>query len=96
VSIRERITCQATDGRRFERARIRCFPPPQIESIDSNPDARLPVRAQRSRRLSLAGERCGADAKAVKVHGELWGEAINGDGLEAVTPHIRFLYRGSA
>ena len=26
------------------------------------------------------------------VHGELWGEAINGSGLEAVTPHLKFVY----
>jgi hypothetical protein len=26
------------------------------------------------------------------VRGELWGEAINGSGLEAVTPHLQFVY----
>ena len=36
-----------------------------------------------------AGDRCG-DARAIAVRGELWGEAINGSGLEAVTPHLRF------
>lgn len=33
--------------------------------------------------------------RAARVHGELWGEAINGSGLEAVTPHLRFAYRRS-
>jgi hypothetical protein len=45
--------------------------------------------------LALIGARCGPDAQAVEVHGQLWGEAINGRGLEAVTPHIRFSYRRS-
>jgi hypothetical protein len=42
----------------------------------------------------LIGARCGRDADGVAVQGELWGEAINGQGLEAVTPHIRVSYPG--
>ena len=83
VSIRERMTCHGSDGS-VERRRTRYFPPPQIERIRSTPGTRLPTTRTRSLRLALA--HC-------DVHGELWGEAINGSGLEAVTPHIRFVYR---
>jgi hypothetical protein len=93
VSIKERIACRAVDGARFERPRTRYFPPPQIVRIRSTPGTPLPATRKRSLRLSLAGERCGPAADAVEIHGELWGEAINGSGLEAVTPHIRFVYR---
>jgi hypothetical protein len=57
------------------------------------PGARLPTRLARSRQLSLVGARCGHHAEAVEVGGQLWSEAINGHGLEAVTPHIHFPYR---
>jgi hypothetical protein len=93
VSISERITCRADDGARFERPRIRYIPPPQIERIRSTPGTRLPTTRKRSLRLSFVGGRCGRGAEAVRVHGELWGEAINGSGLEAVTPHLPFVYR---
>jgi hypothetical protein len=92
VSISERIACGSTDGRRFERLHRRYFPPPQIERIRVAPGTRLPTRRRRSLELSL-GAGCGPGAHAVEVHGQLWGEAINGHGLEAVTPHIRFSYR---
>lgn len=88
VSIRERITCRRDDGAPVVRRRTRYFPPPQIERIRSTPGTRLPTTRTRSLPLRLAVGRCGA----VVVHGELWGEAINGSGLEAVTPHIRFVY----
>jgi hypothetical protein len=91
VSITERITCLAAGGA-FERRRTRYFPPPQIERIRVAPGTRLPTARTRSMDLELAGGRCG-DADVVAVHGELWGEAINGTGLEAVTPHILFAYR---
>ena len=93
VSISERITCRGADGRRFERLRRRYFPPPQIERIQAAPGAVLPTRLRRSLQLSLIGARCGPDADAVEVDGQLWGEAINGHGLEAVTPHVHFSYR---
>jgi hypothetical protein len=93
VSISERISCQADDGRRFERLSTRYFPPPQIEQIRAAPGARLPTRSSRSRLLSLARERCGAGAEATEVHGRLWGEVINGRGLETITPPVRFRYR---
>lgn len=92
VSISERIECRDPAGRVFERLRRRYFPPPQIERITAAPGSRLPTRRTRSLPLSLVGARCGRDARAVEVHGQLWGEAINGHGLEAVTPHIRFSY----
>jgi hypothetical protein len=92
VSISERIACRGVDGSRFTRLRRRYFPPPQIEQIRAAPGARLPTRRTRSLQLSLIGGRCGRDADGLEVHGQLWGEAINGRGLEAVTPHIRFAY----
>jgi hypothetical protein len=90
VSIRERMTCRDSLGS-VERRRTRYFPPPQIERIRSTPGTRLPTTRTRSIRLELA--HCGGDGQAAEIHGELWGEAINGSGLEAVTPHIRFVYR---
>jgi hypothetical protein len=93
VSIKERLTCRTADGT-FERLRTRYFPPPQIERIRSAPGVRLPTERQRTIAVSLGGERCG-DAEVAAVDGELWGEAINGSGLEAVTRHIRFRWRAS-
>jgi hypothetical protein len=91
VSIKERITCQGAGGL-IERLRTRYFPAPQIERVRSAPGVRLPTTRTRSVPLALTGERCG-DADLAAVDGELWGEAINGSGLEAVTRHIRFAYR---
>ncbi|HEX6583040.1 MAG TPA: hypothetical protein VF056_05500 [Thermoleophilaceae bacterium] len=93
ISIAERITCQASDGRRFERLRTRYFPPPEVERIRAQPGVRLPTRLMRSRVLGLGGDRCGAGARPLEVHGALWGQAINSHGLEAVTLHIRFVHR---
>lgn len=95
VSISERIACRGVDGRHFERLRRRYFPPPQIERIRAAPGARLPTQRKRSLQLSLIGARCGPRADAVEVQGQLWGEAITGHGLEAVTPHIHFSFRPS-
>lgn len=91
VSIMERITCRR-DGSdaTFTRLRRRYFPPPQVERIRSTPGTVLPTRRARSLELRLGGGRCGAEARPRLVHGELWGEAVNGSGLEAVTPHVRF------
>jgi hypothetical protein len=91
VSFREKVECRKAD-RAYHRLRRRYFPPPQIERIRSNPGARLATRATRSLRLSLSKTRCRA-GRLAGVHGELWGEAINGSGLEAVTPHLRFIYK---
>lgn len=90
VSLREEIECRDGDGA-YQRLRTRYFPPPQVERIRSNPGARLPTSAKRSLPLSLSEGRCGA-GRLTAVHGELWGEAINGSGLEAVTPHLKFVY----
>ena len=90
VSIREEIECRDDDGA-YRRLRTRYFPPPQVERIRSNPGATLPTKATRSLTLRLSQARCG-DGRLRAVHGELWGEAINGSGLEAVTPHLRFVY----
>lgn len=93
ISIAERITCQGGDGRSFERLRTRYFPPAEVERISARPGFRLPTRRKRSRVLELSGDRCGPGARPTEVRGELWGQAINSHGLEAVTPHIRFVYR---
>lgn len=90
VSIREQIECRDDDGP-YGRLRTRYFPPPQVERIRSNPGARLPTTATRSVPLRLSRSRCGA-GRLTAVHGEIWGEAINGSGLEAVTPHLKFVY----
>jgi hypothetical protein len=90
VSIREEIECRGADGS-YGRLRTRYFPPPQVERIRSNPGARLPTTATRTVPLRLSEARCGA-GRLTSVHGELWGEAINGSGLEAVTPHLKFVY----
>ena len=90
VSIREEIECRDDDGP-YSRLRTRYFPPPQVERIRSNPGARLPTKATRSVPLRLSESRCGA-GRLTAVRGELWGEAINGSGLEAVTPHLKFVY----
>jgi hypothetical protein len=95
VSVREEIVCQAgPGGGEPARLRTRYFPPPQVERIRSNPGALLPTRKVRSLQIELSTERC-ADQRA-EIRGELWGEAINGSGLEAVTPHLRFLFRARA
>jgi hypothetical protein len=92
VSIKERITClRGGSDTTFARLRTRYFPPPQIERIRSTPGATLRTRRVRSLELRVGGGRCGPGARPVSVHGELWGEAINGSGLEAVTPHVRFV-----
>jgi hypothetical protein len=90
VSIREEIECRNDDGA-YLRLRTRYFPPPQVERIRSNPGALLPTSAKRSLELRLSKTRCGA-GRLTAVNGELWGEAINGSGLEAVTPHLKFVY----
>lgn len=91
VSIREEIECRAADGV-YESLRTRYFPPPQVERIRSSPGALLPTRGTRSLPIRLSESRC-RGGRLVGVHGELWGEAINGSGLEAVTPHLRFVYQ---
>jgi hypothetical protein len=92
VSIREEIECQDAGGS-YRRLRTRYFPPPQVERIRSTPGARLPTTEARSLPIRLSATRC-APGRLVAVHGELWGEAINGSGLEAVTKHLEFVYEG--
>lgn len=91
VSIREEIECRNGEDGSYRRLRTRYFPPPQVERIRSTPGARLPTKATRSVPLRLSQSPCGS-GRHPAVHGELWGEAINGSGLEAVTPHLRFVY----
>ncbi len=58
------------------------------------PERAFPPSAKRSLPLRLSEARCGA-GRVASVHGELWGEAINGSGLEAVTPHLTFVYEAA-
>jgi hypothetical protein len=91
VSIKELITCRRSgSGATFTRLRTRYFPPPQIERIRSTPGTVLPTRRVRSLELRVGTGRCGPGARPRSVRGELWGEAVNGSGLEAVTPHVHF------
>ena len=92
ISIAERISCRRADGTSFERLRTRYFPPSEVERIRARPGIELPTRRRRSELLELGGDRCGRGARPAKIHGEVWGQAINSHGLEAVTPHIRFVY----
>jgi hypothetical protein len=92
VSIREEVACRGRGGDIEVRPRTRYYPPSQIERIRSSPGARLPTEVRRTLPLALAGDRCGR-AEPVEVRGELWSEATNGSGLEAVTPHLRFIWR---
>ncbi len=85
VSIREELRCGSGI-----RLRTRYFPPPQVERIRSTPGALLPTRKTRSVPIELSVTRCGETPK--QIRGELWGEAINGSGLEAVTSHIPFTW----
>jgi hypothetical protein len=96
VSLKELVTCRAPDGSRFERPRIRYFPPQQIERIRSKPGTRLVTRKSRTQMLTLGAGRCGAAqaVEVVEVEGELWAEATNGNGLEAITPHLPFSWTG--
>lgn len=80
ISIKQHIRCGDGEAER----RVRYYPPPQTERIRSNPGARLPTEETRTRPIELQA--------SCEVTGELWGEAINGSGLEAVTPHVRFAY----
>ena len=91
VSIREEIECRKGGDGPYHRLRTRYFPPPQVERIRSSPGARLPTKATRSVPLRLGRSRCGA-GRLTAVRGEIWGEAINGSGLEAVTPHLKLVY----
>jgi hypothetical protein len=86
VSIREEIRCGSDT-----RLRTRYFPPPQVERIRSTPGAVLPTRRSRSVPIELSLARCPGTTPEL-IRGELWGEAINGSGLEAVTSHIPFTW----
>ncbi|HYH58480.1 MAG TPA: hypothetical protein VD790_04595 [Thermoleophilaceae bacterium] len=93
VAVTESISCRAGGGRIVRRPRVHYFPPSQVERIRSAPGARIPVRAARTETVRL-GRACPAGAEPVRLEGELWGDATNGLGLEAVTPHIHFRWSG--
>jgi hypothetical protein len=96
VSLDEVVECRTEAGEAYTRLRTRYLPPPEIERVRAAPGARLATERRRSARLRLSRERCGAEGVARRIEGELWGEVINGLGLEAVTPHIRFVWKGAA
>jgi hypothetical protein len=69
-----------------ERRRVRYLPPPQIASVRLRPGASAPVERQRSARIRLdAGPGC-------TVTGEVWAEATDAHGLQAVTGHAGFRF----
>ena len=62
------------------------MPPPQVEKVALPPGARAPVERQRSARIRL-------DARpGCTVTGEVWAEAPDAHGLQAVTRHVGFRY----
>ena len=93
VSVTETIRCRRSGGRAVSRPRTRYYPPPQVIRVRSNPGARIPTRRTRSVLIRLWTTGCREGSELEEVNGELWGEAINGSGLEAVTPHLRFRYQ---
>jgi hypothetical protein len=96
VSVTEEIVCRPhAGGATFTKLRTRYYPPPAIERMVAPPGARILSRKTRSRTHELVGDRCGPDAEAVAVRGELWGDVVNGSGLEGVSRHIRFTYERS-
>jgi hypothetical protein len=93
VSVTEVITCRAhASGETFTKLRTRYYPPPAIERMVAPPGARILSRKTRARTHALGGGRCGRDASMIAVRGELWGDVVNGSGLEGVSRHIRFTY----
>ena len=94
VSVKESISCRLDSGRVIRRPKVRYFPPPQIQRVRSSPGARIPVMALRTAEVTLGEGSCPRGATVAAVAAELWGEVTNGIGLEAVTSHIRFEWRG--
>jgi hypothetical protein len=93
VSVTEEITCRPhAGGATFTKLRTRYYPPPQIERMVAPPGARILSRKTRARTHALVGGRCGPDAAMTAVRGQLWGDVVNGSGLEGVTRHIGFSY----
>ena len=69
-----------------ERRRVRYLPPPQIENVAIPPGASAPVERQRSARIPLDTNR------NCTVTGEVWAEATDAHGRQAVTRHAGFEY----
>jgi hypothetical protein len=83
--IRLSVTTTTRCGDR-ERRRVRYRPPPQIQSVAIPPGAEAPVERTRSARIRL-DHRPGCT-----VTGEVWAEATDAHGLQAVTRHAGFRY----
>ncbi len=64
----------------------RHLPPPQIENIALAPGARAPAERERTARLDVA------TGRGCTVRGEVWAEATDGHGNQAVTRHAGFRY----
>lgn len=92
VAITEWVTCRG-GGTTVFRSRRRYFPPSQVERATAAPGAHISASETRTRRLRLGHGACPAATVPIAVTGELWGDVTNGVGLEAVTPHIRFVWR---
>ena len=61
-------------------------PPAQIESIRLRPGAQAPTTRRRSARIAFR--------RGCSVSGEVYAEATNAHGLQAVSRHLRFRYAG--
>jgi hypothetical protein len=68
------------------RRRTAYLPPPQIENVALPPGARAPAERQRTARLEVAAGR------GCSVRGEVWAEATDAHGNQAVTRHAGFRY----
>ncbi len=82
VSLEEQVVCRREGGRRFTRLRGRYYPPPEIGRLGAVPGADLPQRRARSVSVPLSLARCGKNARALAVSGEVYAEIVNGGGLE--------------
>ena len=88
VSVREQIRCTAGPGRSASHPLL---PAPAGRAHPVEPGSRCcPPGRSAHIPIELSTQRC--DGRTAEVRGELWGEAINGSGLEAVTPHLRFVF----
>lgn len=69
-----------------ERRRTLYLPPAQIENVALPPGARAPVERERSELVRLQAR------SGCSVTGEVWAEATDAHGLQAVTRHAAFRY----
>ena len=89
VSRVESLECRTPSGAVRRERRRRYVPPPAIERIALPRGARAPTHHRRE----LALGACRRGERLVEVSGEVWAEATNAHGLQAVSSHLRFRAR---